>query len=178
MSSHRSTKYGKESRSQIDKYREYQVANPVSINVADYHEQEEEEQQTIEFFCNSCSRKLHTVEGDDRAHCYNCSTTWSLSKDNLPTIGKRVTEQESLDDDNSQSQEVLISQTDPLDQLLGKDTESAEDNNTRPKLTGALASLRDNSGTLKILDYVEKSGDGKVIRSYHESSSSKKGRAR
>jgi hypothetical protein len=57
-------------------------------------------------------------------------------------------------------------------------TESAEDNNTRPKLTGALASLRDNSGTLKILDYVEKSGDGKVIRSYHESSSSKKGRAR
>jgi hypothetical protein len=47
MSSRRSTKYGKESRSH-------------------YEEQEEDEQQTIEFFCNNCSCKLALVEGQDQ----------------------------------------------------------------------------------------------------------------
>jgi hypothetical protein len=143
MSSYRSTKYGKESRSQIDKYREYQASNPVSVNVADYEEQEEDEQQTIEFFCNNCSCKLHTVEGDDQAHCYHCSSTWSISKDNLRTIGLRVTEQESLYDSDTGTQETLISVFDPMDQLLGKDTNSTAEDDTKPKLHGALASLQE-----------------------------------
>jgi hypothetical protein len=111
----------------------------------------------------------------DTAHCYNCSTSWSLSKDNLPTIGKRITEQESLDDDTG-TQETLVSLTDPMDQVLGIDTKSAEDD--KPKLSGALASIRDNSGTIRIVDYVETAGNGKVISSYHEGSKSVKGRAR
>ncbi|SRR5215203_2944322 len=164
MSSHRSTKYGKESKSQLDKYKEYQASNPISINMADYQEQEEEEQQMVEFFCNSCMRKLATIEGDDAAHCYNCSTTWSLSKDNLPTIGKRVTEQESLDD-NDETSETLVSVIDPL----GEDTTTVStEDDSKVKIKGALASLRDNTGTVRIYDYVEKSGDGKIIHRFNK----------
>jgi hypothetical protein len=112
---------------------------------------EEEEQQTIEFFCNNCSCKLHTVEGDDAAHCYHCSSTWSISKDNLRTIGLRVTEQESLDDSDTGTQETLIS-------VIGDgDTQSVNDD-TKPKLHGALASLQENSGTVRVYDYTEKGG--------------------
>jgi hypothetical protein len=153
MSSHRSTKYGKESRSQIDKYREYQASNPVSIDISRYEEPEEDEQQTIEFFCNNCSCKLATVEGDDQAHCYHCSSTWSISKDNLRTIGLRVTEQESLDDSDTGTQETLVSVTDPMDLLMGKDAVATEDD-SKPKLHGALASLQQNSGTVRVYDYI------------------------
>jgi hypothetical protein len=171
MSSHRSTKYGKESRSQIDKFKEYQASNPVSINVADYQEQEEDEQQTIEFFCDNCRRKLATIEGEDTAHCFNCNSSWSLSEDNLPTIGLRITEQESLDDNDTGTQETLIS-------VIGdEDTQSAEDD-TKPKLHGALASLQENSGTVRVYDYIEKGGSGKVLHSFSKGSNSRKGRAR
>jgi hypothetical protein len=132
---------------------------------------EEEEQQTIEFFCNNCSCKLHTVEGDDAAHCYHCSSTWSISKDNLRTIGLRVTEQESLDDSDTGTQETLIS-------VIGdEDTQSVNDD-TKPKLHGALASLQENSGTVRVYDYIEKGGSGKVIHSFSKGSNSKKGKAR
>jgi hypothetical protein len=178
MSSHRSTKYGRESKSQIDKFKEYQASNPVSINVADYQEQEEDEQQTIEFFCDNCRRKLATIEGEDTAHCFNCDSSWSLSKDDLPTIGKRVTEQESLDDSDTGTQETLVSVTDPMDQLMGRDTQSAAEDDTKPKLHGALASLQENSGTMRIYNYVEKSGDGKVLHSFSKGSKSVKGTAK
>src|SRR5215208_6893941 len=143
MSSHRSTKYGKESRSQIDKFKEYQASNPVSIDMSKYEEPEEDEQQTIEFFCDNCRRKLATLEGEDAAHCFNCNLSWSLSKDNLPTIGKRVTEQESLDDSDTGTQETLVSVTDPMDLLMGRDTVATADDDSKPKLHGALASLQE-----------------------------------
>jgi hypothetical protein len=177
MSSHRSTKYGKESRSQIDKYKEQQASHAVSINMSDYEEQEEDEQQTIEFFCNNCSCKLATVDGDDLAHCYRCSSTWSISKDNLRTIGLRVTEQESLDD-SEETNETLVSVTDPMDLLMGKDTSSTAEVDSKPKLHGALASLQENSGTVRVYDYTEKGGSGKIIHSFSKGSNSRKGTAK
>lgn len=173
--SYRSTKYGRESRSKIDEYKEQQASHALSFNAADYQEQEEDEQQTLEFFCKNCMRKLATIEEEDTAHCYNCNSSWSLSKDNLPTIGLRVTEQESLDDSDTGSQETLVSITDPMDLLMGKDKVATEEDDTKPKLHGALASLQNNSVTLRVYDYRETSGDGKIIHSFSKGSNSKKG---
>jgi hypothetical protein len=177
---HRSTKYGREHRSQLDKYREQQASSAVSIDMSDYHEQEEDEQQTVEFFCNNCNCRLATVEGDDAAHCYHCNSTWSISKDNLRTIGLRVTEQDSLDDDDSnEAQEYLISVTDPMDLLMGKDTATAStEDDSKVKIKGALASLQDNTGTIRVYDYTERSGSGKVLHSFSKGSNSRKGTAK
>jgi hypothetical protein len=175
--SYRSTKYGRESRSKIDEYKEQQASHAISINAADYQEQEQDEQQTVEFFCNNCSCKLVTVEGDDQAHCYHCSSVWSISKDNLHTIGLRVTEQDSLDD-NEGTNETLVSVTDPMDLLMGKDKVATEEDDSKPKLKGALAYLQEGSGTLRVYDYTEKAGNGKVLHSFSKGSNSKKGTAK
>jgi hypothetical protein len=64
-----------------------------------------------------------------------------------------------------------------MDQLLGRTTISEEDD-TKVKIKGSLAARQDNSGTLRVYDYVEKAGDGRVIHSFNKGSKSVKGTAK
>jgi len=64
----------------------------------------------------------------------------------------------------------------PLVSVVGEDTQSAED--SKPKLHGSLAAIQEGSGTIRVYNYVEKSGDGKVIHSFSKGSKSVKGTAK
>jgi hypothetical protein len=45
-------------------------------------------------------------------------------------------------------------------------------------MKGTLVALQNNSGTLRVYDYRETAGDGKVIHSFSKGSNSKKGRGK
>ena len=104
----------------------------------------------------------------------HCNSTWSISEDDLRTIGPHVTEQDSLDDEREK--EIAVSVTDPMDLYLGKDRSVNDSVEEDVKLRGSFAALQNNSGTLRVYDYRETSGDGKVISSFSKGSDSKKGR--